>query len=448
MRQWLVLLLLSGVLSCPGVVAQQADNEQPETAIKVVNAPQDKAIAARLGSITAAISGLEQVDISVNSGVITLQGEVANAQLKEEVAAIASRLEGVVHVQNQLQEQLAVRSRLAPATEKFREMLGTTIQMLPLLLLAVLAVLLFSLLGSWLSRRNALLRKLGLSELATNLGMRFVRLAVTAIGILIALELLDATALVSAMLGVAGVIGIALGFAFRNIVENYLAGVLLSTRNPFAIGDFIQVDDMSGKVIRLTSRDTVLMTLDGNHLRIPNSQIITSPMTNFTRNPLRRFEFNVGVSVELDLVRVRELAISTLNAMPGILTEPRPRVLVLELGDSAVTVRVTAWIDQRETDFLKARSEAIRLVKTAFDQAGIEMPEPIYRLHMVDMAAQDNSAPGGAMAKPEAIKSDVATVDVSADTTIEQQLNDELNQSAEENLLPAADNNTAAKPAD
>jgi small conductance mechanosensitive channel len=156
------------------------------------------------------------------------------------------------------------------------------------------------------------------------------------------------------------------------------------------------------------------------------------------------------VSVELDLVRVRELAISTLNVMPGILTEPRPRVLVLELGDSAVTVRVMAWIDQRETDFLKARSEAIRLVKTAFDQAGIEMPEPIYRLHMVDMAAQDadNSAPGGAMAKPEAIKSDVATVDVSADTTIEQQLNDELNQSAEENLLPAADNNAAAKPAD
>ncbi|MDX1539395.1 mechanosensitive ion channel family protein [Arsukibacterium sp.] len=450
MRQWLALLMLSGVLCCPGVVAQQADSEQPETEIRVVDAPADQAIATRLGNITAAISGLEQVEISVRAGVITLQGQVANAQLKDEVATIASRLEGVVHVQNQLQEQLAVRSRLAPATEKFREMLGTTVQMLPLLLLAILAVLLFSLLGSWLSRRNSLLRKLGLSELATNLGMRFVRLTVTAIGILIALELLDATALVSAMLGVAGVIGIALGFAFRNIVENYLAGVLLSTRNPFAIGDFIQVDDMSGKVVRLTSRDTVLMTLDGNHLRIPNSQIITSPMTNFTRNPLRRFEFNVGVSVTLDLVRVRELAISTLNNMPGILTEPPPRVLVLELGDSAVSVRVLAWIDQRDTDFLKARSEAIRLVKTAFDQAGIEMPEPIYRLHMVDMAAQDadNSAPGRATAKPQAIQSDVATVDVSADTTIEQQLTDELNQSAEENLLPAADNNSAGKPAD
>ncbi len=440
MRQWVKLVLAIWILGCGCAVAQQAESGLSDDEIKVVNAPLDQEIATRLEQITASISGLEQVEINVQAGVVTLQGEVASGQLRNELTTIANRLEGVVHVQNQLQEQLAVRSRLAPAAEKFREMLGTTVQMLPLLLLAVLAVVLFSLLGSWLSRRNTLLRRVGLSELATNLGMRFVRLIVTSIGILIALELLDATALVSAMLGVAGVIGIALGFAFRNIVENYLAGVLLSTRNPFAIGDFIQVDEMTGKVMRLTSRDTVLMTLDGNHLRIPNSQIITSPMTNFTRNPLRRFEFNVGVSVELDLVRVRELAISTLHDMAGILTEPRPRVLVLELGDSAVTVKVLAWIDQRETDFLKARSEAIRLVKTAFDKAGIEMPEPIYRIHMADTTAKSSktSAEQKSADRPIVADSVAAVADISADTTIEQQLNAELSESSEENLLPAA----------
>ena len=170
-------------------------------------------------------------------------------------------------------------------------------------------------------------------------------------------------------------------------------------------------------------------------------------MTNFTRNPLRRFEFNVGVSVELDLVRVRALAISTLADMPGILAEPRPRVLVLELGDSAVTVRVLAWIDQRQTDFLKARSEAIRLVKTAFDQAGIEMPEPIYRIHMADMTAksteQNNNEPAKMAKSPVVADSVAAAVDVSADTTIEQQLNEELSQSSEQNLLPATNNSPA-----
>ena len=444
MRQGLQLILAVWVLGCGSALALQADDEQLAGEIKVLNAPQDQAIAARLTAITGALAGLENVDISVEAGVITLRGEVANAQLKNDMTAIASRLEGVVHVQNQLQEQLAVRSRLAPAAEKFREMLGTTVQMLPLLLLAILAVVLFAMAGSWLSNRSALLRRLGLSELATNLGMRFVRLIITSIGIIIALELLDATALVSAMLGVAGVIGIALGFAFRNIVENYLAGVLLSTRNPFAIGDFIQVDDMTGKVMRLTSRDTVLMTLDGNHLRIPNSQIITSPMTNFSRNPLRRFEFTVGVSVDLDLLVVRQLAVATLQTMPGILAEPRPRVLVQELGDSTVTIRIFAWLDQRNTDFLKARSEAIRLVKTAFDRAGIEMPEPIYRIHMADTAAPEANTPRGK--QPPAVANNTEpAVDVSTDDSIEQQFNAELSQSDEENLLPAAQDNAAAK---
>ncbi len=451
MQLWLKLVLAVWILACSSAFAQQADSEQLDTEIKVVNVPLDQAIAARLRDITASISGLQDVEISVKAGVITLQGQVASAQLKNDMTVIANRLEGVVHVQNQLQEQLAVSSRLAPAAEKFREMLGTTVQMLPLLLLALLAVALFAVAGSWLSNRSVLLRRFGLSELATNLGMRFVRFIVTSIGILIALELLDATALVSAMLGVAGVISIALGFAFRNIVENYLAGVLLSTRNPFAIGDFIQVDDMTGKVMRLTSRDTVLMTLDGNHLRIPNSQIITSPMTNFTRNPLRRFEFNVGVSVELDLLKVRQLAIATLHEMPGILAEPRPRVLVQELGDSTVSVRVLGWIDQRDTDFLKARSEAIRLVKTAFDKAGIEMPEPIYRIHMVEAAKQDSAMQHKQHKQQTESTHAVAihtepAVDIGTDDSIEQQFNAELSKSDEENLLPAVDdNNTGNK---
>ncbi|HEX5792397.1 MAG TPA: mechanosensitive ion channel family protein, partial [Rheinheimera sp.] len=313
--------------------------------------------------------------------------------------------------------------------DKFSEMLTITVQMLPLLLVALLATSSFWLLGGWAAKRGAWLRRIGLSELASNLGMRFIRLLITGIGVLIALELLDATALVSAALGVAGVIGIALGFAFRNIVENYLAGVLLSTRNPFAIGDQIQVGDFTGSVVRLTSRDTVLMTYDGNHLRIPNSDIITQAMTNFSRNPLRRFQFNVGVSVTLDLVVVRELGVGTLKAMPGILADPPPRCLIDELGDSAVALTFYGWVDQRHTDYLKARSEAIRLVKSAFDNAGIEMPEPIYRIHMAESAGAINTSDAVA-AKPV-----TAAVDIATDTTMEQQLEQELRSSDEENLL-------------
>lgn len=341
-------------------------------------------------------------------------------------------------MQNNLQEQLAVRSRLTPASEKLQEILNKALQMLPLFLLALIVVVAFAQLGAWLTRRSAWLRRLGFSELASNLGMRFVRLVITGIGVLIALELLDATALVSAALGIAGVIGIALGFAFRNIVENYLAGVLLRTRNPFAVGDQIQVGDFIGSVVRLTSRDTVLMTFDGNHLRIPNSDIITSALTNFSRNPLRRFGFNVGVSVELDLIKVRQLGIATLTKMTGILTDPAPRCLVAELGDSAVSLQFFAWINQTDTYFLKARSEAIRLVKSAFDDAGIEMPEPIYRIHIAEnLSANTQPKPiaNPAMSAAMAYVTNHAEVDVSTDETIPEQLAADLESSNEENLL-------------
>lgn len=440
MARLLLLCAVMCLLAWPGTVA---GSDEADSVIQVEDAPQDKAIQQRLTGILQQISGLEAVQVSVNAGVLTLQGPVASAQLSQQVERLASRLEGVVFVQNQLQEQLAVRSRLAPAADKFQQMLNKAVQMLPLLTLAIVAIVCFALFGAWLARRGAWLRRIGLSELSSNLGMRFIRLVVTGVGVLIALELLDATALVSAALGVAGVIGIALGFAFRNIVENYLAGVLLSTRNPFAIGDQIQVGDFTGSVIRLTSRDTVLMTLDGNHLRIPNSDIITSAMTNFSRNPLRRFQFSVGVSVELDLVEVRKLGIATLTAMPGILAEPAPRCLIEELGDSAVKLKFFAWIDQRSSDFLKARSEAIRLVKTAFDQAGIEMPEPIYRIHMEDY--DNNDTPPAVPAKVASKAAVSAEVDVATDETMEQQLAADLKHSDEENLLTSPAKNRSDK---
>ena len=430
------LLLIVVLLICLPAYSQLGsvqDDVPEDTPIRVECTTGDKAITARLLAITSAISGMEKITANTESGVLTLSGEVANAQLKGEALAIARRLDGVVYVQDMLQEQLAVRSRLAPAAEKFEQMLTKAVQMLPLLVLALLAVLCFSWLGGWLARHSTWLRRFGLTELASNLGVRFIRVLVTGIGVLIALELLDATALVSAALGVAGVIGIALGFAFRNIVENYLAGVLLSTRNPFAIGDQIQVGDFTGSVVRLTSRDTVLMTYDGNHLRIPNSDIITLAMTNFSRNPLRRFQFDVGGSVTLDLVQVRQLGIATLTNMPGILADPPPRCLINELGDSAVALKFFGWIDQRNTDFLKARSEAIRLVKLAFDDAGIEMPEPIYRIHMADINNAEPPAPTETTtSSQQAARQDV---DVTTDDTMQQQLQTELRTSDEENLL-------------
>lgn len=433
------------VLATSGLPAWSQEIFTPEAAvtapaIMVDDAPADAAIERRLGAILGVIDGLEEVDVAVTSGVVVLTGDVPNARSAREALDIAGRTHGVVYVLNRLDEHPDVSSRLRPATRKFQELATTALRVLPVALIALTVVALFWLLGQWVGNRGTWLRRAGLSELAANLVRRIIRLLVIGVGILIALEILDATAIVGALLGAAGIAGVALGFAFRNIAENYLAGVLLSARNPFAIGDQVQVGEFIGKIVRLTSRDTVLMTLDGNHLRIPNSEIITSAMTNFSRNPLRRFEFMVGVSVDHEIVEARDLGIATLRRMRGVLSDPAPQALISELGDSTVQLRFLAWIDQHQTDFQKARSEAIRLVKSAFDAAGIEMPEPIYRIHLREAAtrnAGDAGTAGGPRPPPAArlAVDDADGADVSADRTIDDQVADDLRTSDEENLL-------------
>lgn len=431
-RQLLIALLLLLGLSGPSV---GQDTQVLDTEIRVVDAPQDEAIEQRLTQVLGAIDGLDAVAIEVNAGVVTLSGDVSTARAARDIGEIASRVEGVIYVQNRLDDDVNIAARVQPLTRRFKEMSANAMQAMPVALVALAIVFIFALIGRWAGNHDGWLRRLGLSELAANLGKRVVRLVLTGMGVLIALEVMDATALVGAVLGIAGVAGIAIGFAFRNIVENYLAGVLLSARNPFAIGDQVEVGTFTGKVMRLTSRDTVLMTRDGNHLRIPNSVIITSAMTNFSRNPLRRFEFNINVPDAADLNHTRELGIAALHAMPGILNQPAPQGLISEISDGNAAMRFLAWIDQRDTDFAKARSEAIRVLKMTLDQAGVVMPQALY--HVV-LQSDTEAVPTTPDASNPVTPLPIAareTADTSADLSIDQQMAEELSRSDEENLL-------------
>jgi small-conductance mechanosensitive channel len=153
-------------------------------------------------------------------------------------------------------------------------------------------------------------------------------------------------------------------------------------RRPFAPNDYVAIDGDEGRVVRLTSRATVLLTLEGNHLRIPNAKVFKAVLLNYTRNPLRQFHFIVEVGVNEDLVRAQEIGCQTLAKMDAVLDQPPPFALIQELGSSSVPIRFHAWVDQTSTDFFKAQSEGIRLVKSALDEGKIEMPEPIYRVYV------------------------------------------------------------------
>lgn len=442
-RQHLLgLCLLALTLSSRAQLPPAPTEPQP---VKVVNAVPDESIRTRLAGIFAQVEELRQVKLDVQSGVATLSGEVANPRAREEALALVRRTDGVILVVDRLEANAAVAAQLSPAVEKVREIVRTVATKLPLVGIALIIVVVFWFLGNFLHNRRGWFDYLRLPALARTLVRRMIRILLFGLGLVLALEILDATAIAGAVLGAAGLAGLAIGFAFKNILENYLSGILLSTRNPFEIGDVIEINSRTGKVAMLTARDTVLVTLDGNHLRIPNSVVINSELINYTRNPLRRFEFTVGVSVSLDLKEARRVGLETLARNPGVLADPKPIAIVDQLGDSTVNIKFLAWLDQTQHDFLKTRSESIRMVKEAYDHAGIEMPEPLYRIQIRDQQGQPiatlpsvTTAPKPAPAvKPVTAPTSgpTAVEDISADRTIDRQIEAEQRVSRESNLL-------------
>lgn len=257
---------------------------------------------------------------------------------------------------------------------------------LPLLLLAIIVVWVAWRAGRWLSRRQSFDRVASRNPFLRDLARTTTRWACVLAGLLVALEILGATALVGAVLGAAGVLGVALGFAFKDILENYLAGILMSLRQVFAPRDHVVIDGNEGVVISLTARATILMTLDGNHLRLPNALVFRSVTLNYTRNPRRRFDFDVGIGVNEDLVLAQSLGTEELARVDGVLGTPPPRAFIQSLGDSNVQVRFHGWVDQRSHDFLQVKSEAIRHTKTRLEAAGMDLPEPIYRVQLTEPA--------------------------------------------------------------
>lgn len=389
MLRYLLAALLFGLSASPAAAQTASPTLEPAPAIASrTSGSEDSDIVARITAIFAEIPGLQQVEVRVSSGVVTLQGSVATPSEAEQAEAIAARVAGVVTVQNALERDLDVRSNVAPAFARFQQETRGLIQGLPLLGVALGVAALIGLVGHGLAGVGRLWAWLTPNAFMAELAASSARVVFVVMGVVVGLEILGATALLGAVLGGAGVIGIALGFAVRDTVDNYVSSLMLSIRQPFRANDHVVIGGEEGRVIRLTSRATVLMTLDGNHLRIPNSMVFKAVILNYTRNPERRFEFDLGIGAEEDGLEAISLGLSALNALPFVLAEPEASAVIVDVGDSNIVLRFYGWVDQRQTDFLKGRSRSIHAVKAAFEGGGFSLPEPIYRLRY------DTPAPG------------------------------------------------------
>jgi small-conductance mechanosensitive channel len=393
----------------------------------------DQAIAARITGIFHELPSLAHVKVTADNGVVTLTGKVVKTTDSDRAEAIAGRVAGVATVENRIERDASLQPTTAPL-ESIRKKIDAAIHALPQVGLALVVALAISALGFALGRFRGFWRRIARNPFLAELLAGAVRLVFVLVGVVLALDMLGATALLGAVLGGAGVIGIALGFAMRDTIENYVASLLLSLRQPFRANDHVCIDTHEGRVIRLTSRATILMTMDGNQLRIPNSQVFTAIILNFSANPQRRFDFDLTIDIHADPTAARHLGVEALRKLSFVLADPAPSARVEEVGTPNIVLRFFGWVDQRETDLRKGRSRAIAAVKAALDEGGFALPEAITRFMLVDESgkpASQGGRPPAAPAKPPKAKPETAaeeTHDVAPERAITQMVDAERRQ--------------------
>jgi small conductance mechanosensitive channel len=424
-RVCLAALISACVLaSAPANAAPPEQAEPPGKPIELFSTPEtDRAIEQRLSAIYAELESLDGIQVEVDAGVVHLVGEVRSLEAVKRAEAIAERVDGVAAVTSDIQQDAKISRRLVPVFEQMGERVSGWLSYVPLVVVALGAIGLAWFLSRSLGRRVR--RRDEPETFARLIAGQLLRGSILGIGIAIALEVLGARGLLGAMIGTAGVIGVVIGFAFKNIGEAYLASILLSMRRPFDPRDFVRIDEVEGSVVRLTSRATVLMTADGNIVSIPNSKVFNATVINFTRNPQRRLAFKLGVGTGADLRQVQALAVETVATVPGVLSQPAPACLIDEFGDSAMIISVSGWIDQRQSDWLKVSSEVKRRIKVAFDQAGIDVPEPSLVVRTTSFEPREQTP------EPQIVPS----LDVSPDEHIDRQVDEERASSGEKDLL-------------
>lgn len=363
-----------------GAQKQTAPNKEdlPAVPAKVDVKPvaRDEEIGKRLQSVLDATGWFSDPQVRVEEGVVFLSGRTDTDELKKWASDLARNTQDVVAVANRMEVSEPSPWDFNPAWVGLLGLWRDFVRFLPFFVFG-LFILALSAGAGWLVTRgaraylrNRVRAKLLRGVIAWGAGF-FIFLA----GTYVVLRVSGLTQLALTVVGGTGLVGLAVGIAFRDITENFLASIFLSMQRPFKMGDLIEVAGVTGFVQQLNVRTTIVMTLDGNLVQIPNATVYKSTLRNFTANPNRRENFVVGIGYDDPIDKAQEVARKVLADHPAILNDPEPWVLADGLGQATVNLRIYFWLNGKEHSWLKVRSSVIRLVKRAFQQHGISMPD-------------------------------------------------------------------------
>ncbi|MEZ7499547.1 mechanosensitive ion channel [Flavobacterium sp. Arc3] len=267
-------------------------------------------------------------------------------------------------------------------TDKLTDWGEALIKLLPNIVLAAVVLVLGFYFAKFIRRVTIkLLSKISNNHTLNNLFSSVVYSSFIGIVLFTVLTILNLDKAVTSILAGAGILGLALAFAFQDIAANFMSGIFISFRKPLKVGDIVQIKDYMGKVKEINLRDTVVETFQGKTVIIPNKEVFQNPIENYTILQKRRFDLIVGVSYGDDLEKVRQITFDAVSGIEELSQDHKVDVFFVEFGDSSVNLSVRMWINTPEQSvYNKVGSEAILRIKKAYDANDIMIPFPIRTL--------------------------------------------------------------------
>jgi small conductance mechanosensitive channel len=265
--------------------------------------------------------------------------------------------------------------------DAFYNLWNAFLDRLPSLITGLVVLAVFYLLARGIRHLTARsLRKFKASEHAAVVISRLSFIAVMVTGALVALGVMGVNA--GALVASLGLVSVGIGFALKDVIENFLAGIIIIIQRPFAVGDAVCFGDVEGVVEDVRVRDTVIRMYDGRAVFVPNAALFSGALINATRNRRRRLDFEVSISYDGDIAVATRVAAEALREIEGALAEPPPLVVVTGFESSGVGLKAHFWMDPTKTSVLEIKSAAIAAVKESLAKAGIEIPYPIVTVEM------------------------------------------------------------------
>jgi len=275
-----------------------------------------------------------------------------------------------------------MNTEVATFVGKMQAMLNSFIALLPNIILALIVFAVFFFVARTIKKvvRNLTRDR----RAARNLGMVLGRLSqgvTILIGLFIALSIVIPSLKASDLVQLLGISGVAIGFAFRDILQNFLAGILILLTEPFQIDDQIVFKDFEGTIENIQTRATTIRTYDGRRIVIPNSELFTNSVTVNTAFENRRLEYDIGIGYGDDIDEARRLILEAVHGTDGVLETPAPDAIVVELAGSTVNIRARWWVaPPRRADVLDLQDRVLTNIKNKLTANGIDLPFPTQQI--------------------------------------------------------------------